>query len=131
MLLAFFMNAAIDQNNEIFKVDQRTALKKLFDIPYVIFTFLKKKIITLINFFSINIVMITGKNLQNVDYYINTAKKKLYSHTYDYNTYLELNKKKTLKKKKYIVYIDQNLSSKKIISKKNPFVKNAYFFKNR
>ena len=120
----------VDQNNKIFKVDHRTAQKKLFDIPYVIFTFLKKKIITLINFVSINIVMITGKNPQNVDYYINTAKKKIYSHTYDYNIYLELNKKKTFKKKKYIVYIDQNLSSHPdfYINKKNPFV-NKNFYK--
>ena len=56
--------------------------------------------------------MITGKNSQYIDFYISTAKKKLYTHSFDYNFYLESKKRRKIKNKKnYIVYIDQNFIS--------------------
>ena len=112
--------------------DQRSKIKKIFHFSNIFFKFFKEKIITLINFFSLNIVMITGKNSQYIDFYISSAKKKLYTHSFDYNFYLESKKRRKIKNKKnYIVYIDQNFISHPdfFIKKRNPFVNKKFYIK--
>ena len=87
----------INKDNKVFKVDQRTLIKKIIDIPISLLTLIKKKIIILINSFVINTVIIAGKKLQNIDFNIKKVKKILYSHTYNYNSYIELKEKKKKK----------------------------------
>jgi hypothetical protein len=120
----------INKDNKVFKVDQRTLIKKIIDIPISLLTLIKKKIIILINSFVINTVIIAGKKLQNIDFNIKKVKKILYSHTYNYNSYIELKEKKKRKPNKdYIVYIDQNLISHPdfFIKKKNPYVDEKFY----
>lgn len=79
--------------------------------------------------------MITGKKSDNLEYYLNNSKRNLYSHSFDYNYYIQLNKisknKRNVLKKKYIVYLDQNFITHPdfFIRGEKPFV-NINFYKN-
>ena len=119
----------INKDNKVFKTDQRTILKKIIDIPVSLLTLVKKKIIILINSYIINTVIVAGKKLQNIDFNIRVVKKILYSHTYDYNSYLELKRKNKRRDKNYVVYIDQNLISHPdfFIKKKSPYVDEKFY----
>ena len=120
----------IDKDNKEFKVDQRPLIKKIIDIPILLLSLFKKKFIILINSYVVDTVIFAGKKLQNIDFNIKTVKKILYSHTYDYNSYLELKgKNNRVIKNNYIVYIDQNLISHPdfFIKKKNPYVDENFY----
>ena len=120
----------INKDNKAFKVDQRSTIKKIGDIPISLLTLIKKNFLILINSYVVNTVIIAGKKLQNIDFDIKTVKKILYSHTYNYNSYLEFKKKKKKKyNKNYIVYIDQNLFSHPdfFIKQKNPHVDEKFY----
>jgi hypothetical protein len=123
----------IDQNNKIFKTDQRSLIKKFYDIPNVVFSFIKRQIINAVNYYSINIVVLTSKNTDKHNFIINNIKKKIYSHVFDYNTYLELKKKnkKVKKSENYIVYIDEHLSSHPdyFIGKNKPVADKNFYLK--
>ena len=84
----------IDKNNKIFKTDQRSVFKKFFDLPFFFFRLIKKIILDFINFCSVDTVMIAGKKSVEENNYIYAKKRKLYTHSYNYNHFLTLDKKK-------------------------------------
>ena len=95
----------INRNNKAFRVDQRTTIKKIRDAPNYLINLVKKKILILINSHIIDTLIVAGKKIQNIDFNIDVVKKVLYSHTYNYNSYLELNRKKKKNLKKIILFI--------------------------
>ena len=120
----------IDINNKILKKDQRTTFEKAFDIHNVFLRFIKNKLINLINSYYINTAIITGQNTQDFKTYIDNAKKKLFSNSFDYNHYIDLLRiKKRVSKKKYIVYLDQDLFGHPdfFIKKRKPIVDKKFY----
>jgi hypothetical protein len=99
----------IDKNNRILKVDQRSFLKKIYDFPINCLNLSKKIILNLVNFFFVKIIMIAGRESPDDKNIFYSQKKKIYTNSYDYNQYLRIIKKKNIKKKNYLLYIDQNL----------------------
>ncbi len=122
----------IDKNNKIFKTDQRSVFKKFFDLPFFFFRLIKKIILDFINFCSVDTVMIAGKKSVEENNYIYAKKRKLYTHSYNYNHFLTLDKKKIkIKKKDYIVYVDQGLLTHPdfFIKKREPLVDKNFYIK--
>ncbi len=99
----------IDKNNKVFKVDQRTFFKKVYDFPIYCLNFLKKIISNFLNFYFVNIVMIAGEESPDNKNSFYLKKKKIYTHSYDYNYYLKIRHKLNNFNKKYLIYIDQDL----------------------
>ena len=68
----------------------------------------------------------------NGNNYIYAKKRKLYTHSYNYNHFLALDKKKIkIKKKDYIVYVDQGLLTHPdfFIKKREPLVDKNFYIK--
>ena len=109
---------------------EQNQISKLFEFPPKMLAYFKRKILTYVNQKLIKIVMITGKDPQNLEGYLSNKIKKIYTHGYDYNYFLKMKKVKKLKKD-YILYIDQNFISHAdfFIKKRHAFVSDN-FYKN-
>ncbi|MDC3038895.1 hypothetical protein OA094_01570 [Candidatus Pelagibacter sp.] len=92
-----------------------------------IFTNIKLTILTFINKFLIDLVLIPGQDFFYQKTIVKSAKKILYTNSFDFNEYLS--KKKINKKKKYYTYIDQNFINHPdfYIKKRKPFVSENFY----
>ena len=101
---------------------------KIKEVPFKIKAFIKRYFLKILNSFFIDIVIVTGKDPQNLEGYLHSRIERIYSHGYDYNFFLEMKKKNTIEKN-YILYIDQNFISHAdfFIKKRNPFVSKNFY----
>ncbi len=93
-----------------------------------LFYWSKYKILKFLNKYLIDMVVVTGKDFYYQKNLVHGAKKILYSHTYNYNTYLQLKTKKNIRNN-YILYIDQNFVNHPdfFIKKRKPFVDKKFY----
>lgn len=103
---------------------------RIKEIPLKIKSFIKRSFLKILNSYFIDIVIVTGKDPQNLEGYLHNSIERIFSHGYDYNYFLEMKKKNTIEKD-YILYIDQNFifHADFFIKKRNPFVSKAFYFK--
>tara|TARA_B100002051_G_scaffold266686_1_gene294144 strand:- start:4518 stop:5657 length:1140 start_codon:yes stop_codon:yes gene_type:complete len=107
---------------------EQNKINKLREIPIKILSYIKRKFLIIINKKLIKIVMITGKDPQNLEGYLNKKILRIYTHGYDYNYFLKMKKLKKIQKN-YILYIDQNFISHAdfFIKKRSAFVGSNFY----
>jgi hypothetical protein len=93
-----------------------------------IITNIKLFILILLNKSLIDLVLVPGKDFFYQKSIVKSAKKILFTNSYDYNEYL-LKKSKKIIKKKYFTYIDQNFISHPdfYIKRRKPFVSKSFY----
>ena len=103
---------------------------KLKEILRKIPSFLSKRFLKILNSYLIDIVIISGKNLHDKEIFLHKKIKKIYSHGFDYNYFLKLRKKK-IKNKNYILFLDEDFISHQniIIEKRKPVVGRNFYSK--
>ena len=103
---------------------------KIKEIPLKIKSFIKTSLLKFLNSFFIDIVIVTGKNPQNLEGYLHKKIERIFSHEFYYNYFLKM-KKKNIIEKNYILYIDQNFiyHADFFIKKRSPFVSKSFYSK--
>ena len=112
---AFKPGTDLEQNSRYSIDDSRTMSEKLLSLPkedwgdVQIKSFIKTSLLKFLNSFFIDIVIVTGKNPQNLEGYLHKKIERIFSHGFDYNYFLEMKKKNIIrdrnKKKLYKIFM--------------------------